>query len=399
MSAPLPSQALFNNNQVLVKNLTPSAAERATALGYKVETAQTFSNLGLSLTKLIVPEGSNAVAAQQALGVEFQPANVALNRVYRPWRAATGVKTETPAIAAPRCEGDRCYGLTAIRWQPQLATCAQGLNVGVIDTDFDDHHPAFANRSLKIGRVEASSSKSAAKTHGTGILAILAGDPRSNTPGLIPDANFYVFDIFAADETGQPVADTMSLLKALEWMKASQVKVINMSLSGPRDELIEKAIVRMSAEGTIFIAAAGNGGPTGSASYPAAYAPVVAVTAVNKDMRSYRYANHGTYIDVAAPGVEIFTAAPGNRHSLQSGTSFAVPYVTSVIASIYRTSAKKDKQTLLRHLEFLDLGSPGKDNVYGHGLIQAPESCKPAVQAAPLLTRPILPDNLKTASQ
>ena len=87
-------------------------------------------------------------------------------------------------------------------------------------------------------------------------------------------------------------------------MRASKVDVINMSMSGPADELLQKAIVDMSAGGVVFVAAAGNGGPSAPPSYPAAYEQVIAVTAVDKNLRGYIHANHGDYIDVAAPGVE-----------------------------------------------------------------------------------------------
>ena len=70
--------------------------------------------------------------------------------------------------------------------------------------------------------------------HGTAVLSLLAGGPVTNTPGLIPDAEFFAANVFYSDERGDMAADTISLLKALDWMKKFDVKLINMSFSGPR---------------------------------------------------------------------------------------------------------------------------------------------------------------------
>ena len=118
-----------------------------------------------------------------------------------------------------------------------------------------------------------------------------------------------------------------------------------MSLSGPRDDLVHQRLVELSRQGMIFVAAAGNGGPDASAAYPAAYNDeVIAVTAVDRNQQLYDHANRGDYIDVAAPGVRIWTALPNNKEGALSGTSFAAPFVTAIVAAIY-------KQTLVPQMK------------------------------------------------
>jgi subtilisin family serine protease len=153
--------------------------------------------------------------------------------------------------------------------------------------------------------------------------------------------------------------------------------VINMSMSGPSDELLQRAIVDMSARGVVFVAAAGNGGPNAPPSYPAAYEQVIAVTAVDKNLRSYNLANHGDYIDVAAPGVDVWTAMPGVLEGYQSGTSFAAPHVTAIVAAVHGRVQDKSKEGLLSALAIHDLGQPGRDRIYGRGLVLAPNTCSP----------------------
>ena len=211
--------------------------------------------------------------------------------------------------------------------------------------------------------------------HGTGVLALLAGDSDSGTPGMIPGAQFYFASAFFEDEKGEVSTDTLSVLSALEWMSAFDVKVVNVSFSGPRDELVEKAIDRMSREGVLFVAAVGNDGPTSAPGYPAAYASVIGVTAVSKELRNYPYANRGPAVEVAAPGVNIWSAVPDAREGYHTGTSFAAPYVTAIVATLYKSSLKARKDDLLSRLTLVDLGSPGRDPVYGRGLALAPTTC------------------------
>ena len=214
-------------------------------------------------------------------------------------------------------------------------------------------------------------------------LALLAGDAKSGTPGLVPLAKFYLADIFFADSDGAPASDTASLLAALDWLDKQHVKIINMSLTGPPDELLRTAITELSKKDIIFVAAVGNDGPAAPPSYPAAYEPVVAVTAVDKDKISYRYASRGTHVSVAAPGVDIWTALPNGQAGYHSGTSFAVPYVTAVLATVYKDLPIKTKAGFLKQANIDDLGAPGPDPIYGQGLLMAPLSCRPDARPVP----------------
>ena len=93
------------------------------------------------------------------------------------------------------------------------------------------------------------------------------------------------------------------------------------------------------------------------------------------DLRNYPYANHGDHSDVAAPGVDIWTAVPGAREGYHSGTSFAAPFVTAVLAALPQNALQGSKDQFLDRLKIVDLGPPGRDPIYGRGLIQAPSTC------------------------
>lgn len=368
--------------EVLAVNATAATVSRAKSLGFTATPATSLAALHMSVTRLLPPKGMSPVDAQALLRTQLPGANFAPNVKYRIYKtAANGVSPTpsgvppTPSATTPQpCGADRCFAQNVIGWKPELRKCASGLKIGIIDTSVDISHPTFKRKQIEV-RHFGPKDKPGPDWHGTGVAALLAGDDKSSTPGLIPDASFYVADIFYAGEDKGPASDTLSMLRAFDWLEGNGVKIINMSLSGPPDALIEDAVAKLAAKGILLVAAAGNEGPNNAGpSYPAAYDDVIAVTAVNKNLQNYRYANRGTYVDVAAPGVAIWTALPGSQNGYHSGTSFATPYVTASLAAVYGRAGQKPSAAL-QALTFRDLGEAGVDPVYGRGLLIAPQSC------------------------
>ena len=228
--------------------------------------------------------------------------------------------------------------------------------------------------------------------HGTGVVSLLAGNPKSGTPGLVPDADYVIANAFFKNASGQSETDTVHLLWALKVLEQHGAQVVNMSLSGPRDELVHQRLIELSRKGMIFVAAAGNGGPDAPAAYPAAYKDeVIAVTAVDRNQRTYDHASRGDYIDVAAPGVRIWTALPNNREGALSGTSFAAPFVTAIVAAIYKQTllpqisdpshSRAPEALTLAHLSTAKLV---RDEKVGLGLVRAPSAVRQqSAQLAP----------------
>jgi Subtilase family len=374
---PLPE---LGSGEVLGVGLGPHAIKRARELGFTIHHSH-LGPLNAHVTRLGAPQGVSLVEARELLRTELPSDQFGLNYAYRPYHYATGDKENAQRPHGVRkasvggCDTERCYGPAVIGWQPALRACTKGARIGVIDTSVDLGHPALSGRNVEVGDFLPIGAAPATSGHGTSVLSVLAGSANSGTPGLVPDAHFFAADVYRTDEVGQPVTDTLSLLKAMDWLATFKVNVVNMSLSGPDDELLQKAIADMSARGVVFVAAAGNGGPNAAPSYPAAYPEVVAVTAVDKNLRAYMHANHGDYIDVAAPGVDIWTALPNALEGYQSGTSFAAPHVTAILAAVQGRVQYKSKEDYLRALAIRDLGPAGPDRVYGRGLALAPQGC------------------------
>jgi hypothetical protein len=120
-------------------------------------------------------------------------------------------------------------------------------------------------------------------------------------------------------------------------------------------------------------AAAGNGGPTAAPAFPAAEPGVVAVTAIDGHAQPYPEANRGSYLAFAAPGVRVWTPGPTSNGSYHTDTSFAAPFVTAAIAARLADGTRPDAAQITSALARTarDLGAPGKDPVFGWGLLQA----------------------------
>ena len=191
--------------------------------------------------------------------------------------------------------------------------------------------------------------------------------------GLAPQAEVYAAAVFENDEQRGEIASTVSLVRALDWLITSGVDVVNVSLAGPPNRLLETALDRAGDKGVMVLAAAGNGGPVAQPMYPAAYDSVVAVTAVDRGGRVFRLANRGNYLDIAAPGVSLLHAKAGGGYSASSGTSFAVPFATTAAARLRKMQPGGDTLETL-YLWAEDLGPPGRDEIYGYGLLRPASS-------------------------
>jgi hypothetical protein len=390
----LPSAGSYRSNEVLAVNLSAEGLAKAREASYQLVERIDLPEFGLTVSRLRPPETLNAVSGRERLFELLPDDGFTLNRVYASYRLGAGRGGATASVAAQSgrgCPAERCFGGALINWQPRLAACASGVRIGIVDTGFDEGHPAFAGARYVYKEFAPEGSEPAPNQHGTGVLSLLAGNVDSGTPGLIPDASYVVANAFFADAGGQPVSDTAQMLRALHWLKKNNVAVVNLSLAGPEDELLHHAVQELTKAGTVVVAAVGNEGPAAPPSYPAAYEEVIAVTAVDRNLAAYRYANRGDHIDVAAPGVDVWTALPGRREGPQTGTSFAVPFVTAVVAVALPQSglAPDDdpaavKRRVLAQIEgnVRNLSGRGRDPTFGAGLVQAPASCGPPAAVA-----------------
>lgn len=326
--------------------------------GFAVKSIEVMNGLGAVLARLEAPESFSLPETSRAVRAETPSARVDYNHLYYPG-------AETPVLDEGPDEGDVPSMLMPMDGDVRGA----GARIGVIDTEIDVSHPAFRGVRL-IARNFVPYDEARPADHGTAVASIIAGEDEGFS-GLAPRAEIIAASVFFAGASGRPSATTESLVRALDWMSETGTPIVSMSLAGPPNAVLEEAITRAAERGVIVVAAAGNEGPMARPMYPAAYEGAVAVTAVSRDKMIWRLANRGDYIDLAAPGVLVRHARSGGGYAASSGTSMAAPFVAAALAELRRGDARSAEEAfrlLMENAE--DLGDPGRDSIYGAGLIR-----------------------------
>jgi hypothetical protein len=331
----------------------PAVFRELSQKGYLFDTVTELPGLGLRLAEVAAPSTFDISEVRDGVFdiVGKDRAEVDLNHIY-----TAGV----PEAA----QGSGLLPRAAMPFPADVDDMA--LRVGMIDSLVDVNHPALAASRIE-SRSFASRGAEAPRFHGTAIASIIAG----NAPdyrGLAPSAELYAASVFEIDERRGEIASTVSLIRALDWLISSDVSVVNVSLAGPPNRLLEKALEKAAAQDVVVMAAAGNGGPMARPMYPAAYESVVAVTAVDAARNVFRLANRGDYLALAAPGVDLRHASPDGGYTASSGTSFAVPFAVTAAARLRYTQPGSDIIAMLLD-SATDIGPPGRDQIYGYGLL------------------------------
>ena len=149
--------------------------------------------------------------------------------------------------------------------------------------------------------------------------------------------------------------------------------VMNLSVGGPEDKLLARMVDAAIKKGIAVVSAAGNDGPSGKPSYPAAFKGVIAVTAVDAESHLYPQATRGSYVSLAAPGVDILSTGPGNKTQAFSGTSAATAFASGAVALLLQQRpnlTQTELQTLLEQTA-KNLGVRAPDPGFGYGLLDA----------------------------
>jgi len=349
---------LARRGQLLALNPSPRALATARSLGYEVDERFRLTAAGFEVVRFTVPESQRVSDALAAL---------------RAADPATSFDYEHLYDFSPSGIGDiERPGAAAVQPRARLSE-RDDLRIGLIDSAVDPATPAI--RAARIQqRVFVSTGEPPTREHGTAVASILA----SRDNGLLPRSQYFVASVFHQSYRGDSVGAAADLARALDWLMAQRTPVINMSLAGPPNAILEAAIRRAQDRGHIVVAAVGNAGPAARPQYPAAYAGVVGVTAIDASGRVYRRAVRGEHVDFAAPGVAVAAAGPAGADSAVSGTSFAAPYVAAALAvrhtAIDQASAQRAVAELAR--DAADLGDPGQDPVYGHGAVPLQASAR-----------------------
>lgn len=267
-----------------------------------------------------------------------------------------------------------------------------GVKVAIIDTGIDKDHPDL-QPNIKGGvnfvakpwwanpDPEAWDDDNGHGSHVAGTVA--AVDNEIGVIGVAPEA--WLYGVKVLDRTGSGYWS--DVIAGIDWSVSNGMQVINMSLgasSAPDD--VRRACDEAYAAGIVIVAAAGNNGdtdPDDDVIYPAKYASVIAVAATDDTDSRASWSSDGPEVELAAPGVSIPSTWKNGDYKTASGTSMASPHVAGTAALVIVSGVVSDTDGFygianevrdLMNATADDLGDPGRDNLYGYGVVDAEEA-------------------------
>jgi subtilisin family serine protease len=347
-------------HEILGMSPAQSALDRARSLGFSVSREQILAGMNLRLVVLEAPSGMSTRKALRTLREADPDGSYDYNHIYTGGGEISQEGALKSTIGAPARDGQ------------------SRVRIGLLDTGIDVTHPVFRDSEVHPWGCDNHPIPAA---HGTAVASLLIGHS-DVFHGVRPGAELYAADVFCGRPTGGAV-DT--LVAALGWLQQERVPVINVSLVGPKNAMLERVIASLIAGGYLLVAAVGNDGPNAPPLYPASYPHVVGVTAVDAHRRVLIEAARGPQVMFASPGADMAAAGSDHSYAAVRGTSFAAPFVAALLATGLSepdaTAAAAAIDGLARTA--IDLGPPGRDLTYGFGLVGADYRIDPA----PLIRR------------
>ncbi|SDZ92340.1 S8 family serine peptidase [Alkalimonas amylolytica] len=291
------------------------------------------------LTLQLPPELDSHQALTERLS-ELKPPGLDRNHIYRLQSGNASARTATVAA------------------RQEAALCQQPATLGLIDTAIDRQHPQWQQRVRFQSQSFVAEELEQPLSHGTAVASRL-------TQQFDQPLTVYHAAVFYQDKQQRQGTTLQSLLQALNWQAQQGVQVINMSLTGPDNQALRRAIEQLWQGSTYLVAAVGNAGPQAQPLYPAAYPEVLAVTAVNEQMQLYRWAVQGEHIAFAAAGDQVMVADSQGGYRLDSGTSLAAPVAAAWLACALAETG--DYTAALAQLKRVAIPAPGPHNTAGYG--------------------------------
>jgi hypothetical protein len=307
--------------------LDPSEADLLTARrrGFALLERERLAELGLTVVRLGVPARMPLARGETSLGRLLPRVTVTADSLHLPvGRAPGGAALAAGASAAPI-----------------------DTPIGLIDGAPAPAIRVAALRGFAAGAPHASDHGSA-----TASLLQVAGARR-----------IAAADVYGTDPAG---GNALAISRAINWLLGQGIRVVSISLVGPNNPLLGRAVAAARSRGMVFVAAVGNDGPAAPPAYPASYPGVIAVTGVDGRNRALIEAGRALHLDYAAPGADMVAADAAGRWVRVRGTSYAAPLVAARAAAAL---SRGTGITAALDREAVDLGRRGPDSTYGRGLL------------------------------
>ena len=344
--------------EVVALDLSPEGRRRALDAGFVVVREERLAALDMTTVVLTPPRRLSLRRAVERLRELDPGGSYAFNHVHAPAGELAEAGAGPASTVVPTPQGGRG-------------------RIGLIDTGVDVRHPAVAGaRIVQRGFV----GPARAAPHGTAVASLMVGQAGAFA-GAAPGGELYAADVYGGSAAG---GSATGLAQALAWMAENEVPVVNVSLVGPRNAVVEAAVRRAGSRGMLIVAAVGNDGPSAPPLYPAAYPEVVGVTAVNGRGRVLPESGRGPQVDFAAPGADMAAAGPGQRYVNVRGSSFAAPLVAGLLSQQLQRPSRSGAEAALGKVAAMavDAGARGPDPIYGRGVVATDRRIAPGAVGA-----------------
>lgn len=319
-----------------------SAAARATLRAIAGEhaltevTAWPIPVLSMHCAVLRIPAGSSREQLLQRLAQDPRV------RLAQPMNAFASQSATFNDPYAPLQTGFQSIGAAGA----QQISSGEHVRVAVIDTGLDTRHPDFGGRVVvQRNFVDRDRERFHRDRHGTAVAGVIsaAANNRLGIVGVAPRVEVIALKAcWEAGQAGEPAhCNSLTLAQALAAAIDERARVVNLSLTGPRDPLLSALVAAGSQRGILYVGAAPGDAP--SDGFPVGAPGVIAV-----DMAESGPSRAGV---LRAPGREVVTLVPGGTYDFVSGPSVAAAHVSGTIALLLARRGDLDRDTVYRLLE------------------------------------------------
>ncbi|MFP7492785.1 S8 family peptidase [Terribacillus saccharophilus] len=257
-------------------------------------------------------------------------------------------------------------------WQDGLT--GKGVKIAIMDSGIAAHPDLQIAGG--ISTVDYTASYEDDEGHGTHVAGIIgAKHDGQGTDGIAPDADLFAVKVL--DDTGEGYLS--DFLEGIDWSIANDMDIINLSMgTAEKSDALEESMQKAYQAGVLLVAASGNEGAGYPVDYPAAYEPVIAVSATDSENNIAHFSSVGDQVEFSAPGTNIKSTLPGSDYGMISGTSQATSHVSAMLAILKQQFPTDSNEQLRVRLQQYtnDLGQQGRDQLFGYGLIHYPVPVK-----------------------
>ena len=266
-------------------------------------------------------------------------------------------------------------------------TTGTDIRVAVLDSGVDGNHEDISSKVVARENFSSSATKRGDVVaedyygHGTHVAGIVAATQNNSrgVSGVCPGCSILAGKVLS--DTG--MGSTSALANGINWAVKNKANVISMSLAVRASRTLEAAVNNAWQANVVLVAAAGNGGNENKF-YPGAYANVIAVGATDNNDGKASFSTYGaSWVDIAAPGVAVYSTFPnhdfalaGQNHralnyDIGSGTSMATPIVAAVAALAWKAQATPTASSVRASVESSGDIKPGMETYWAHGRVNA----------------------------